>query len=391
MSRTKIRVLHAITRLDRGGSAENTLLTVAATNSKRYQLALVTGPSTGERSPTQARAEERGVALTVLPHLVRELRPLADLRALWALWRLFKKGDHDIVHTHTSKAGLVGRLAARLAGVPVIIHTPHGHVFYGYFGPLLTRVFIWLERWAAGFSDRIITLTARGAQDHIDFGIAASEKFVVIHSGVDFSLADAEGPRREAVRCGLGIPSDGLVIGTLGRLTAIKAQNILVEAFAQVNAKVDDAWLLLVGDGEEREALLTLARRLDVEDRLVFAGWHREIYPMLEAMDIFALPSLNEGMGKALVEAMYAGLPCVATRVGGIPELIGDEEVGLLVEPSSPQELAAALCRLASDGEWRSRMGQAARCRASKYGVDQMVAEIEALYEEVLAEKGLDR
>ena len=112
---------------------------------------------------------------------------------------------------------------------------------------------------------------------------------------------------------------------------------------------------------------------------------------MLEAMDIFALPSLNEGMGKALVEAMYAGLPCVATRVGGIPELIGDEEVGLLVEPSSPQELAAALCRLASDGEWRSRMGQAARCRASKYGVDQMVAEIEALYEEVLAEKGLDR
>lgn len=388
MSAEKIKVLHAITRLDLGGSAENTLLTVAEANTSRYQPALVTGPTVGARSPTEAIARERGVHFAAAPHLVRNVNPLADLRAVWELWRLIRKGNYDIVHTHTSKAGLVGRLAARLARVPVVIHTPHGHVFYGYFGPVITRIFVWLERWAAGFSDRVISLTAKGAQDHVDFGVAAREKFAVIHSGIDFSSYHASETSREAVRRELGIPADGLVIGTLGRLTAIKGQDDLVAAFAAVG--IDNAWLLLVGDGEERDALLVQARRLGVEDRLVLAGWRQDIYAVLGAMDIFALPSLNEGMGKALVEAMYAGLPCVATRVGGVPELLSDG-VGLLVAASAPQELAVALRQLATDPEARRRMGEAGRHRALAYGVEQMVAKIEALYEEVLAEKDLGR
>ena len=131
MSGDKIKVLHAITRLDRGGSAENTLLTVALANRDRYQVALVTGPTAGERSPTEALARDRGVEIADAPHLVRDVSPLADLRAVWELWRLIRLGQYDIVHTHNSKGGLVGRIAARLAGVPIVIHTPHGHVFYG--------------------------------------------------------------------------------------------------------------------------------------------------------------------------------------------------------------------------------------------------------------------
>lgn len=211
----------------------------------------------------------------------------------------------------------------------------------------------------------------------------------MIHSGIDFSPAREPGPDREAIRAELGINPNGLVIGTLGRLTAIKAQGDLVEAFAALRAQCENAWLLLVGDGEERQHLLAKARELGMQDRLVLPGWRQDIYAALGAMDIFALPSLNEGMGKALVEAMYAGLPCVATRVGGVPELVGDSEVGLLVEPSSPGELGRALIELAGDPERRRQMGEAGRRRAPEYGVEQMVIKIEALYEEVLAEKGL--
>ena len=169
-------------------------------------------------------------------------------------------------------------------------------------------------------------------------------------------------------------------------MTAIKGQGDLVEAFAQV--ETENALLLLVGDGEEREALLMRARELGLSERMVMAGWRSDIYAVLGAMDIFALPSLNEGMGKALVEAMYAGLPCVATRVGGVPELLADG-VGVLVEARAPAELGAALAALAADPQARKDMAAAGRARAPAYGVEQMVAKIEALYEEVLAEKGL--
>jgi glycosyltransferase involved in cell wall biosynthesis len=390
MSGKKIKVLHAITRLDRGGSAENTLLTVSQANMDRYEVSLVTGPTEDERSSTEILARARGVHMAAAPHLVRNVSPFADLRAVWELWRLMRQGRFHIVHTHTSKAGLLGRLAARLAGVPIVIHTPHGHVFYGYFGPVVTRLFVWLERWAAGFSQRVISLTEKGAQDHVDFAIAAREKFAVIHSGINFPSFDPDGPSPQAVRAELGIPAEGMVFGTLGRLTAIKGQEDLIEAFAVVRERVDNAWLLLVGDGEEREALIAQAARLGVMDRMVLAGWRQDVYAVLAAMDIFALPSLNEGMGKALVEAMYARLPCVATRVGGVAELLADD-VGLLVDASSPRELGAALSQLAGDAERRQQMGEAGRRRAADYSVEKMVAKIEALYEEVLAEKGLGR
>ena len=207
MSDGKIKVLHAITRLDPGGSAENTLLTVARADMARYQPTVVTGPTVGDRSPTEDVARARGVKFYDAPHLVRDVSPLADVRAIWEMWRILKKGRYDIVHTHTSKAGLVGRVAARLAGVPVVIHTPHGHVFYGYFGTLVTKLFVWVERWAAGFSDRVISLTARGAQDHIDFGVVGAEKLAVIHSGIDFSRDDRDRASRAAVRGELASPS----------------------------------------------------------------------------------------------------------------------------------------------------------------------------------------
>ncbi len=377
-------VLHVITRLDRGGSAENTLLSAALMTG--YDTVVAVGPTQGERSPTEVLARERGVEFAEVPHLVRPIQPFADLRALWELWRLMRRRRFDLVHTHTSKAGLLGRVAARLAGVPCLIHTAHGHVFYGYHGPALSRVFVWLERWAARFTGRLVALTRAEQEDQLRFGVAPAEKFAVVHSGVDFGPFARPGADPDITRRVLGLSLDGLVIGTLGRLTPIKAQADLVRAFAQVRAQVPDAWLLLVGDGEERPALASLAEELGTADRVVFAGWCEEVADTLRAMDIFALPSLNEGMGKALVEAMYVGLPVVATRVGGVPEVVAEGRAGLLVPPAQPAALAEALLELAADPARRRSLGAAAAQCARASSVESMIEKLDRLYRSLLEE-----
>jgi glycosyltransferase involved in cell wall biosynthesis len=389
MSREKIRVLHVITRLDRGGSAENTLLTVARMDAERFASSLAVGPTLEGSGSTEEQARATGVEFIDLAHLVRAIRPLDDLRAIGELWRLMRREKFQIVHTHTSKGGLLGRIAARLAGVPIVVHTPHGHVFYGYYGRALTRLFIWLERWAAGFTDRIVALTRREVEEYKTLGVAPREKCAVIHSGIDFApFARTEGAREE-IRAELGIPPNGLVIGTVGRLTAIKGQADLVTAFAQVRERVEGAYLLLIGEGEEHAALQGLARELGVDDRVLFAGWREDVHRVLRGMDIFALPSYNEGMGKALVEGMHARLPAVATSVGGVPELVESGRNGLLVEPGRPDRLADALLELAEDEEKRKTWGAAAGDRAATFSVESMIEKIEELYEELLEEKGI--
>ena len=382
----RIRILHVITRLDPGGSTDDTLLTVASLDASRFLITLAHGPTQGPRSLAEESARQKGVVFRCVPDLVRDIRPWRDLRALVALWRLMRQESYQIVHTHTSKAGFLGRIAARLARVPLVVHKPHGHVFYGYYGPALTRLFIWLERWAAGFTDRIITLSARGAEEHVAAGVATPEKFVTIHSGVDFSPAAGQKSEPGEVRKSLGIAPEGLVVGTLGRLTAIKGQRDLVEAFAGLNEAVDNAWLLLVGDGEMRSDLEQQASGLGLQQRVVFAGWRDDIYNLLRAMDIFALPSWNEGMGKALVEAMYVGVAPVATAVGGVPDIVEDGKCGLLVPSRQPGRLCAALIELANDAEKRHRLGQEAARRARLYSAEHMMEKLEALYESLIGE-----
>lgn len=378
------RVLHVITRLDRGGSAENTLL--CAAHLRAYETVVAVGPTQGERSPTEALARQQGVEFVEVPQLVRPLRPVADLRALWQLWRLMRRGRYDLVHTHTSKAGLLGRVAAYLARVPCRVHTAHGHVFYGYHGPALSRLFVWLERWAAWITHRLIALTPAERADQLRFGVGSPAKFSVIHSGVDFAPFLRPPADREVTRRVLGLGLDGVVVGTLGRLTPIKGQADLLRAFALVRPQVPEAWLLVVGDGEEGLGLAALARELGVAGRVVFAGWREEVPDLLRAMDLFVLPSLNEGMGKALVEAMFVGLPVVATRVGGVPDLVGEGRSGLLVAPGQPEALAAAILELAADPRRRRDLGARAAQVAREYSVESMIEKLDRLYQSLLKE-----
>lgn len=373
-----IHILHIITRLDVGGSSENTILSVTRMPSEEFSCGLVSGRTT-EQLPGIARCiAERNIKWAVVSALRREIHPLRDLCALRALRRLIREGRPEIVHTHTSKAGFLARLAARLEHVPHIVHTPHGHVFGGYFSPAATRVFIGLERLAARWTDRIVTLTDAEAEQHLTLGIGRPGQFITIASGVDLDNIASTSP--------VHLAPQGFVIGTVGRLTSIKGHQHLIDAVPEILRRCPTAHVVLVGDGELRQVLAERTRRLGVDSRVIFTGYREDIPALIAGMDVFVLPSLNEGMGRVLVMAMALGKPIVASRVGGVPELLGQGEAGLLVPPADPQALADAICKLLSDPVRAKTLGAAGRRRAPAYSADAMVQSLARLYREVLSD-----
>lgn len=393
---SKIRVMHIITRFDKGGSAENTFLTVRGLDRDRYDILLVTG-SPPDNSQDPSRGPERaavganiadiranGVRLISVPALVRELRPLADLLAFWRLVRIIRREKPLIVHTHTSKAGILGRWAAFLCRVPVIIHTPHGHVFWGYFGPWQTRLFILLERWTARITNMIVALTPRERDDHLRFRIATQEKFMVIHSGVDLSRFRPDPARKTEIRSALKIPSERIVIVTVGRLTAVKGQDTLIRAIAECLRQGEKVFLLILGEGELRSDLAALSAELGIEEAVHFLGWRSDVASVIAACDIFCLPSRNEGMGKVLVEAMAMGKPIVASDIGGIPDLVHPGENGILVPVGDTAGWAEAIARLCRDPKERQRMGNAGTRMSAYYSAEAMLQQIDQMYERLL-------
>lgn len=385
--------MHIITRFDKGGSAENTFLTLAGLDPARYDLLLVTGEN-GRRelndregaaiAANLAALRGRGIRVIALPSLHRNPNPLADLAAFFALFRLIGQEQPRIVHTHTSKAGILGRWAARLRRVPIVVHTPHGHVFWGYFGPGKTRLFIALERWTARITTALVMLTERERADHLRFRIAPEGKFTVIHSGVALERFRPDPARAAETRAGLGIPPETLLLATAGRLTPVKGQETLIRAVAELSQRGEKLSLLLLGEGELRRDLEALATGLGIAATVRFLGWQPDVAPFLDACDLFCLPSLNEGMGKVLVEAMALGKPLVASDVAGIPDLVRPGENGLLVPPGNVPAWAGAIAGLLADPPERRRLGEGGRRLATRYGSGEMVRAIGGLYEKLL-------
>ena len=388
---SRIRVIHVITRFDKGGSAENTCLTALGLDPGSYELQLVVGASEeSDMGPEErtcveenlARLRARGVKILTLAELVRRVSPLNDLTALFRLWRLFRRERPRIVHTHTSKAGIVGRWAAWLAGVPVILHTPHGHVFWGYFGPAKTRFFVLLEKLSALVTDRLVMLTEQERTDHLRVGIAPAETFVTIHSGVDLAPFAAAKAARDEARRSLGIPEGSFAVGTVGRLIAIKGPGVLMAAARQVIDRCPQCLFVFLGAGELLEPLRAQAAALGIGSHIRFPGWRPDAARMMSAFDCFAFPSINEGMGKALVEAMALEKPVVASRVGGLIDLVDDGVSGFLVPPADPQALADRILFLLENPQAARRMAARAAATAGDYGAAAMVRKIEALYAE---------
>ena len=391
------KVIHVITRLDYGGSAQNMMLTALGHDRSQFEPLVVAGyPRRSDAQGGQAATEENcrrlekaEVRWTLIPSLTREVQLLKDMKALWQLIRLFRRERPVLVHTHTSKAGVLGRVAAWLAKVPVIVHTPHGHVFYGHFGPFRSWLFLQIERVLSVITDRLIALTEAERQDHLDRSVGKADRFAVVPSGIDrkrFGLARIQGKQ---LPDWFGCPREALVIGSVGWLTDIKGHEYLIEAAAKLKQNFASLHLVIVGSGDRHDALLRQAASAGLRDAVHLLGHRDDVEVCLAGMDVFVLPSLNEGMGRALIEAMAAGLPVIASRVGGIPAVIDHERTGLLVPPGDADALADALRRLLERPEWASQLGMAAsRSVDSRYGLLSMVHAIESIFAEELGVRG---
>ncbi|UCE22866.1 MAG: glycosyltransferase family 4 protein [Candidatus Aminicenantes bacterium] len=381
----KIKVLHIITRLDKGGSAENTFLTVKGLDKKKYDVTLMSGPVQDPSQERRIQIEECGIPYIHMPVLVRNINVIADAIAFFKIRRFLAKKKFDVVHTHTSKAGLLGRFAARLAGVPVVVHTPHGHVFFGYFGLMKTKIFILLEKLANRMTDRIVALTHREKADYISYRTCPEEKLTVIPSGIELNKFREYTPSNKTkLKKEIGLPENSFVVGTAGRLVPVKGPEFLINASQTIIPKHPNTCFLFAGDGPLKEDLQKKANEAGGEKNIFFLGWRDDIEHILSIFDVFCLPSLNEGMGRVLVEAMAHGIPIVASDVGGIPDLVTHGKNGFLVPPKNPEELAKHIQILIEDEAKRKKMGEAGKKMAQKFSHESMVKNIAALYEELL-------
>lgn len=381
MASGRTRVLHVITHLGLGGAQDNTLTTVRSLDRHNYEVDLASAPG----GAWERRARAYADTFVPLEHMVRSFRrPWSDIRTLLDLVRVLRNGDYDVVHTHSAKAGLLGRVAGRLAGVPMIVHTLHG--FHGY--RFLDRaLFFALEGLGALFCDRIITVSEINRKDAISLGLFPPRKAVTIHSGIDVASYVDMRVDRGAKMAELGLPATSPVIGTVGRLAVQKAPLDLVAAAHRVIDRVPEARFIIAGDGPLHSAV---KRAIGAEERIRLLGHREDVGELLQVMDVFVVSSLWEGIGRALTEAMAAGRPVIATRVSGVPELVVDGETGLLVPPGQPGELAKAILRLLKDNHLASRLAEQGQRKVMReFDARTMVTEIAALYEGFLANRGL--
>jgi glycosyltransferase involved in cell wall biosynthesis len=372
----RTRVLHVITHLDNGGAQANTLLSVAGLDRGRYQVDLAAGPGVLE-SDALASADR----LVVLPYFRRSLYSLGDLRAAAALLRLV--GDYDVVHTHGSKAGVLGRLAARMRRVPAVVHTVHGFPVHDYMPRLRRRGLLALERVAARCADRIVCVCDANVAEALFLDVARPEQIRVVVSGVPSEhVRSGFGDR---ARHELGIPAGVPVVGTITRLMEQKAPLDFVEAARRVIKADPEVHVVVVGDGPLRDQVAAAAGGIP---RLHLLGFRADVPDVLAMLDVVAFSSLWEGLGRALTEAVLAGKPVVATAVNGVPDLVVDGETGYLTSAGRPDELADRILDVLARPDRGAGMGAAGAHRvAGSYDVDQMVAALDQLYQEALRER----
>jgi len=380
-----LAILHLITRLDRGGSSDCTLLQAIGAAERGHRVTVLSGPAA---SPTRLLARagaQRRLRLLALPSLAREVSPLHDLRALFQITAHLRAERYDIVHTHTSKAGALGRVAALLCGRrPIVVHQPHGHLFYGYYGKVATALLIRAERLLAPLAHVLVALSFRGAEEHLSRRVGRPGQFRVVRSGIDLRAFRRAPAERGAARNRLGYGEQDLVVGSLCRLEPIKGVEDLLRGFLIACRRRPRLRLFIGGGGPLRERLLETARAAGAAGRVTIAADWVAPEEVLPALDLFVLASRNEGMGRALVEAMAARLPVIACAVGGVPEVLEEGRDGLLIPPADAEAIALAIGRLADDPRLRSELAARARGRSVAFGAGRMVRTLLRLYLEAL-------
>ena len=384
-----IKVLRVIARLNVGGPALHVAYLTSGLAERGYETTLVAGTLARGEESMAGVSESRGVRIETLPALHREIGPLRDAQAIVRLARLIKRERPTILHTHTAKAGAVGRVAALLAGTarpPIIVHTFHGHVLRGYFNPVTTLGFRMLERWLAKVTTALVAVSPEVRDDLVRLRVAPAAKFTVVRLGIELDeRTDVDEGVRAETRRQLGVGDDAFVVGWVGRMTAVKRTDDVLRALRGLIDRGVNAYLCLVGDGPDREHLEQYAHELDVVKRCLFVGYQDDVARFYSAIDALLLPSVNEGTPVSVIEALAAGVPAVATRVGGTPDVIRDGVDGFLVEVGDAAALSERLAELARDPQRRAKMGSDGRERVlGRYAVERLVDDMDRLYRSLL-------
>lgn len=378
-----MKILHIITRLDRGGSADIALLTAREMERRGHEVYLISG-KTLETDRQRVKALWPQGKIIYVEEILREIIPVYDLIAFKKLYSLIRQLKPDIVHTHSSKAGFLGRWTAWFAGTRKIIHMPHGHVFYGYYGPTFSKFIRLLEKITALISTKIITLTEIEAAEYDLLKVAPHQKLITIYNGIDLNLFNPENK--------FNFPADILQddvfnILCVARLEQVKGHFYLLDAMPFILQSHPKARLIIAGNGSHRKALEMQSYMLNIRKRVVFLGERNDIAELLSISHIFVLPSLNEGLGIVLLEAQSMGVPIVATKVGGIPEAVRDGETGMLVPPKNSPAIAQAIVYLLSNPQKRKQFGESGKKWIAelvdgkpRFSRERMFDKIEQLY-----------
>ena len=371
----KINLLYVVTKLELGGAQKQLLSLIRRVNKERFNLFLFTGQ---EGLLVEDTLSIPHLELRRCRFLIRPIHPFKDLLALIDLYLFIKRNNIGIVHTHSSKAGFLGRLAAWLAGVKVIIHTVHGWSFHDYQPVLLRKLFILLERFVGSFTDKLVVVSYYDQAKGLKNRIGSQAKYCLIRYGIDpaeFSGDDS------SVRRELGLNDNDLAIGMIACFKPQKCPQDFIKLACLVNRSMPGVKFILVGDGILRKKIEQLVASSNLEEKVILTGWRRDIHRVLSALDVFVLTSLWEGLPVTVLEAMAAARAVIATGTGGIKEAVSEGRTGFLIPPHDMEGLAKKLINLLKGSELRAKMGRLAR-ESLKYNfrVNDMINNTETLY-----------
>ena len=384
-----MKICHVITRMIVGGAQENTMLTIRGHLEKGHEVELATGFSPGREGKLLENARYGTFPVVEFPDLVREISPWHDLKAYFALKKYFRNNRFDVVHTHSSKAGIIGRLAARAAGVPVVVHTVHGQAFHPYQSRLKNRLFIFLERFAARYCDKIYAVAQAMTDQCVAAKVAPAEKYMVVYSGMDTAAFD-RAERDEALREKLGIPPHAQVIVTVARLFAQKGYEYVIPAAEQVLKENSDAHFLFVGDGPLYDTLIAELKSKNIAGNFHFAGLvpPAEVASYIAQADLLWHLSLHEGLPRAVVQALAVGIPAIGFALDGTPEVVINGETGFVTAAEDVDAVAEKSVMLLNDPVLRRELGKNGKCRVlEQFDWHRMSDILEKEYIDLLAAK----
>jgi glycosyltransferase involved in cell wall biosynthesis len=384
--RRRTRVLRIITRLSVGGSSIHTILLTAHLNKETFHSQLLKGSEGKDEGDLRDLLDRKQVDPVVIPQLRRDISPKNDLVTFWRLYKWMCREKPDIVHTHSAKAGTLGRLAAKLAGVPIIVHTFHGHLFRGYFSPFKTRFVILTERLLSLISTKIVAVTESQKEELFRYRIAPWCKLVSIPLGLELNSLQNLETEKGRLRSELGLEDNQPLVGSIARLVPVKGHSYLLRAAKKVIAAVPETRFLIVGDGVLRGELQNQVRSLGIEDNVIFCGFRRDLSKIYADLDVVVLTSLNEGLPVAVIEAMASQKPVVAYDVGGVKDLIEPGVNGISLPFGEIDKLAESIVYLLRNPQERERLGRKGRQKVyPRLHYSRLLQDIEKLYSQLMA------